>query len=466
MPFEGEVANKASHYDIVRNPDVAAFLERCEYLKVPSEDEGRVFAQKFRAPPSGDPARAPKMLLAIDGSPYEASMNKQFPSTRVGYVKVGSVLIDMTKMDALRVAGGRFVDPFRVAALQDDNSSLTFALPSANVRLPGMKSVRDSFRAEVDAQLLTKTRFRDDDHRTSLRTTLFHLASSRSGSLATGTPDRLRLHACPTCGKGPVELEDVCDQQRCPYCQSEVYPSDVLRLWEVVADFQSNYEALSLFMLDVEHMMSIHYLRHLVETSPALIGSLAIFMDGPLALFRQAAWLHASILRYLAKVNAKIAEVGAPPLLMIGLQKTGQVVEHALAIERYLPDNSICAIDDDHRYEHILAGRDPSKDGFGAETYYGQDFIFKTGSGKVFVFALPYPVAEKADLPDFPKQKVEVDRYANLGRAVDLITRVETDLYENAAIPIALAHRFTAISLRPGGRVLDILTEAALTAAS
>jgi hypothetical protein len=467
MPFRGEVANKSSHYDIIRNPEVTAFLDGCDYLKVPSEDEAKVMAATFEVPPPPEPMRAPKMVMATDGSLYEASINRQFPSTRVGYVKVGAIFIDMTKMGALRVEGGRFVDPFKVAALQDDNSALTFILPSANIRRAGKKGVRDSFRAEVDAQLLSvKTRFRDDDYRTSLRSTLFHLAAHRAGTMGTGTPERLKLHDCPSCDKaGPIEIEDIPDQQHCPNCGAEVYPADVLRLWEVVEDFQSSYEALSRFMSQIEQMLPVHYVRHLAATSPSALGSLAVFVDGPLAVFGQGAWLHAPILQFYGDVNAQLAKIGAPPLLVIGIQKTGAVVEHALAIERFLPSNRIAAIADEYRYKHILAGREPSAHGFGSETYYGQDFIYKTPTGKVFVFAIPYPVAKKEHLPNFAKAKVELGRYANLGRAVELITKLETDLYENAVIPIALAHRFTAISLRPGGRVLDVLTETALSGA-
>src|SRR5690606_41479985 len=43
-----------------------------------------------------------------------------------------------------------------------------------------------------------------------------------------------------------------------------------------------------------------------------------------------------------------------------------------------------------------------------------------------------------------------------------LISHLESDLYENAVVPIALAHRYTAISFQPGGRVLDLLTKHAL----
>ena len=46
--------------------------------------------------------------------------------------------------------------------------------------------------------------------------------------------------------------------------------------------------------------------------------------------------------------------------------------------------------------------------------------------------------------------------------AMRLIVEVETDLYKNALAPIALAHRYTAISLRPGGRVLDLLGRSSL----
>ena len=52
-----------------------------------------------------------------------------------------------------------------------------------------------------------------------------------------------------------------------------------------------------------------------------------------------------------------------------------------------------------------------------------------------------------------------MDRYLSLARTLELIRKLETDLYENAVIPVALAHRYTAISAVPGGQVLDILSK-------
>ncbi len=464
MPYQGEFANKSAHFDIVKNPEVAKFLSGCSYLQPPSDEEIQKLAAKFVLPPSFDPTLLPERVIAVDGSLHESSINDKLPSTKIGYVKIGSVLIDMARYGALRVDGGRFVDPFRVAEIENSNSPLTFSLPSANIRTHGKKSVRDSFRSTIDEHLYgTRTRFVDSDPKTSLRSTLFHLAAERLGILGTGDPQKLKLHKCPECEKGPIELLDIPDQQKCPHCSNDVYPSDCLRVWEEVTDFQSNYEAMSRFMLQVEHMLPIHYARFLFSQSPASLSSTVFFLDGPLAVFGNGAWLHAAILRYLDKLRIELAKMNYSPVLIIGLQKTGQVADHVSFIERFLPANRIYAIEDEYRYKYILAGRDPSSNGFGSETYYGQDFIYRTLSDRSFVFAIPYPFPTKqVSGMNFTDAKAEIARYSDLAKALSLINHFETDLYENAVVPIALAHRYTAISLSPGGRVLDLLTRKAL----
>lgn len=462
MPYENEYAHKTSHMHFVKNPEVLAFLDNCEYLTVPSDEEAQQMAAYF-LPPTRDESRPlPEMALAIDGSPYESSKDDRLPSTKIGYLKVGAILFSLEQFNSLR--NGRFVDPFRVATLQDNNTTLSFVLPSANVKLKGKANVRDSFRAALDAQFLSKaTRFDDKNHHTSLRSTLFHLAYRRPGKLKSRDPFHLKIHACPTCKDGPVEVEDKEDAQFCPFCGAEVYPTDCLRLWEEVSDYQSNYTALSRLMTVLEHLLPIHYIRFVADRALFTLTRIAFFLDGPLAIYGPSAWLHRSIMIYLHEINAKLMRQNQPPLLIIGLQKTGQIVDHVNMIDRYIPPDRLFCIDDDYRYKFILANRDPSANGYGSETYYGQDFIFKTRNGRTFVFALPYPYASK-DAPDsdFIKEKVDWRRYPMLPVAVRLIEHLESDLYRNAVVPIALAHRYTAISLQPGGRVLDLLTKRVL----
>lgn len=464
MPYANEFASKSSHSDIVKNPEVATFLDDCEYLQTPSEAEGQAMRERFGPAPPSEGVSLPAQVIATDGSYHETSLDEKLPSTKMGYVKTGCLLIDMHDFRSLRVDGGRFVDPFRVAALQQNNSSLTFPLPSANLRLKGRATVRESFRAAVDAHLYSKkTRCNEIDPSTSLRTTLFRLAALRVGPLATNDVTRLNLHACPSCDKGPVEVTDVPIPQHCHLCGAEVFPADCLRIWEEINESQANGESLSRFMMVVEHLLPIHYVRQVWERSPDLLGKMAFFVDGPLAIFGNAAWLHAPILRYLDDVNSWLKKNGHQSMLLLGLQKTGQLADHMRLINRYIDPDRLLPIDDDYRYQYVMGGQESAQKGFGERTYYGQDFLYKTPSGRSFVVCLPYPFPDKHPPGlDFLKAKTEVDRYTELGRALALIKHFECDLYENAVIPIALAHRYTAISLVPGGRVLDLMTKLAM----
>lgn len=463
MPYNGELASKVSHFDIVQNPDVSNYLKECDYLKEPSAKEAEEMCSKFIPYADVSNLELPQNIIAVDGSNHETSIQDHLPSTKLGYVKIGSMLVDLTKYADLRVEDGRFVDPFKVASLQNDNQPITFTLPSANVKWRGSRSVRESFRASLDDQLLKRGRFKEADHKTSLRSTLFLLASNRSGDMGTASSNSLKLARCPNpeCKLENIELFDVLEQQVCK-CGEKLYPSDCLRIWETISETQSNVEGLNRAMMAIEHMMPVHYIRQVFEKSPMSLANLAFFVDGPLAIFGNCAWLHACVMKYLYRVNEALVKRGQEEILMVGIQKTGQVVEHFSLLEKYVKNRSIMAVDDDYRYQYIFGNREPSKNGFGAETYYGQDFLLKTTSGRFFVFALPYPFLEKSSSDYFQHKKIEPDRYLNLKRAIRLIEHFESDLFQNAVVPVALAHRYTSISLAPGAQVLDLLTRRGL----
>lgn len=458
MPYQGELANKASHFDIVKNPDVSKFLEECDYLKEPSEEEVNTVVGTFLKVPSFDNVTLPSNIIAIDGSRHESNIHERFPNTRVGYIKVSSVLIKMDEFDAIKI--GRFVDPFRVAALRDNSSAMTVAVPSSNIRWNNQNSVSESFRAKVDEFFYGEsTRFAADDPKTSLRTTLFQMASRRPKPMGTESADTLKVDKCPSCQNGPLTLEDRSDQQKCSHCGACVYPTDSLRLWEEVSDYQSNLTAITRLMVVIEHLLPIHYIRHLAVNALSSLSQTAFFFDGPLAVFGTSAWLHGSIMRFIFETNNRLRKKGRAGFVVIGLQKTGQVVDYFNSIDRYIPKNRLLALGDEYRYKYIFSGREPAGNGFGFETYYGQDFIYKTEDGRTFVFSLPYPFSSKSIAGfDFIQEKTNFFHYLDLPRALALINHFQTDLYENAVIPIALANKYTAISLVPGGRVLDILT--------
>lgn len=464
MPYDRERSDKSSHSDIVENPDVSDFLEECEYLTTPTEEEGEEIGSRYTSPPDYKDADLPRRVISTDGSIYESRVKDKIPSTRVGFIKIGLVLIKMSEYTDLRTNDGRFVDPFKVAELREDNRSINFALPSSNVRWGDHTNVKQGFRAATDEFFHDdRTRFVPEDPSTSLRTTLFRLASRRPGDMGTENKDVLKIHKCPNDDCPAVELKvyNKSEQQYCNNCGEPIYATDCLRIWELVNESQSNYQALSRLMQDLEHLMIIHCIRHIFENSLPDLSVTSFLIDRPLAVYGNSAWLHRSIMKYIYEINYSLSSNGYSRLTLIGLQKTGRVVDHVELVNDYIPEQSLFSIDDDYRLEYITPSKERPSNGFGYETYYGQDFIFKTSSGRSFVFAIPYPYEDK-DFDLFDEEKSNIDNYPDIKNALRIIHHFQSDLYENAVVPIALAHRHTAISLAPGGKVLDILSEDSL----
>jgi hypothetical protein len=238
-------------------------------------------------------------------------------------------------------------------------------------------------------------------------------------------------------------------------------------LHEGITDFGDNSSAMTRMMNAVEHLMLAGFILQVFEAQPQALSDIAFVLDGPLGIFGEPAKLSQRLQALIFKVNERLVQMGLQPMLVLGLQKTGGVMDHALLLERFLPDGVIRVIDDDYRNKYITGGASPAAN-FGNETYYGQDFLFKTERGRIFNFAIPYPFGDKTfggGGGAFANAKVELDRYGLLiERACDLIRHFEMDLYDNALVPVALAHRHASISLVPGGKVLDLLVRSGLGA--
>jgi hypothetical protein len=451
MPYSRETAGKGGHSDFVRNPDVQSFLSSCEYMKPPSDDEARSIASQFIQAPIGNPPRLPNFVVASDASKSDAPINNKLPSTQLGFIKVSHVLIAMDKYAELIDPTTRFVDPFKAAALHRNAQPITYVLPGSNIKYRGAATVKDGFRRAVYDQFTANRR--DGANRLVLTETLLLLNNGR-----------LTIPKCPCCSS-QIDLDFSSQQtvRACPSCRVNVYATDWLRLHEGISDFGNNASAMTRVMNAVEHLLLGAFILELLNNSPAALSSIAFVIDGPLALFGEPAKLHQRLMFLIHQANAKLSSLGYEPVLIMGLQKTGNVMDHARLLEKFLPNGVIKVIDDSYRQTYIT-GSDSASENFGHETYYGQDFLFKTERGRIFNFALPYPFPDKVSSDgDFANRKVILTGYGSLTeRACDLIRYFELDLYDNAIVPVALAHRHASISLVPGGKVLDLIARAAL----
>jgi hypothetical protein len=456
MPYQRETAGKGGHADFVRNPDVQSFLEECEYLRQPSDSEAQELANRFSTAPAGSPPNLPKYVVASDASKSDTAISDRLPSTQIGFLKVSHVLVDMQKYASLSEAASGFVDPFKVADMHRSASPITFIMPGCNIRYAGIDSVKHGFRRALFDQLMQNRGDGASDF--VLARTLVDL---NNGSV--------ELRACPACrGELNASLSREHMSATCPICQSDVYATDWLRLHEGISDFGDNASAMTRMMNAIEHLMLAGFIKQVFDVQPAALANIAFVLDGPLAIFGEPAKLAQRIQELVHRVNVRLAELGLSPMLVLGLQKTGGLMDHALLLERFLADGVMRVVDDDYRNTFITGSETPTAN-FGNETYYGQDFLFKTERGRIFNFAVPYPFADKTfggGGAAFARAKVERERYGNLvERACDLIRHFEMDLYDNAIVPVALAHRHASISLVPGGKVLDLLVRSGLEGA-
>ncbi len=140
-----ERASSIGHVPIVENELVQERLReyRIHANQVDVEIDERLVHD---ADSLGASSREVRWVLSFDGSQQEVAAREEYPSTRIGYVQVAGVLVDVASM--LSQTDDRFVDP-RVVRDATEGALHSMVLPGSNVCRPDMPTVRESWRAEI-----------------------------------------------------------------------------------------------------------------------------------------------------------------------------------------------------------------------------------------------------------------------------------------------------------------------------
>lgn len=481
MPFDGQLAGKTGHEDILQNPDVELFLAGHRDVPRPSQQTMEdVFDKCPRASNFND--AIPPLIIAVDGSYYEASADQREPSRRVGYIKVGMVALDMQRYEALG-ADGIYVDPIAVNRLLQ-SEALSMALPGANMKRAEFQNAAEGFRSYTQ-RYFDGDRTRIGESSETLLDTLIDLLRYKGEVVSSGGNDYVIIGKCPnvdcksneaerdgtTPGKKTFQVPVASRSLRCDVCGGLVLITDALRIHEAFVESGSNAEAYGRLMLVSEHLLVAHWIRHYRKCHLKLLTQMGFVLDGPLAISGPAARLHGAVLALIHDTNAELAAHNMAPLLVMGLTKTGISVEHFSTLNWPPPISGaqtglidfVFAVTDDYRYQYITPRPRITDKPFGHETYYGQDILLRTERGHEFLISLPYPSKSKSDVVF--GERFDVTKYLALGKGVELIRTLESDLYSNALVPVILAHEYASISLVPGGKVLDLATARAVGAA-
>lgn len=451
---------KTSHIEIVQNPDVLDFLKSCSFMREPTGDEIEEIIESFFVIDDFVDEDLPENLITINSSSYEAHVREDIPYTNIGYVKLVTTLLKNNEL--LGLAKDKFIDPFRIAKLMDEKETIPFVLPSSNIKYEDCDTTVESFRRALD-DFFENTREKKQDRTTSLKSTLYWVASYADNN----DLNKIVLHKCPyhDCDRENVTVYNIEEPQYCPCCGRRVYATDRLRLYEEVDDFApSNQGVLGRFEKLIRHIYLAHLLRLIrlnnKESSLKVLNDLAIIVNGPLAVMGTAAWIHGCLMKIIHEINTELRNKGYNDLLIIGIINEGQTIwSYTNLIQRHITKQTMLCVSDEFRDKYINFNRQASSTTFGAETYYGQDFIWKTKNGNILIFDLPYFTRDKSTTASFKTEKSDHTKYNNLNRALRLLQELRSDMDDSSITPMVVSKQYTAISMEPGSKVLDLLSK-------
>lgn len=447
MPYDSgrggyELAKRLGHVPVVDNELVVDELQDLE-TREPEVDEVPVSSHTVEVEEleNQDSSIPIEFTFSFDGSRQEVEVSEDFPANRIGFIQTSAVLTHLGRLRQQKDL--RLVDPTRIKQIA--NTDLLHAVvPSTNYRRKGLGSTHESFRENLYTKIF-KDRVIEDKSLLEWFGKIVSLSDHE-------TNGNLQLRYCPVdndCDREdiPVPIDEAGE---CPGCGEVIYPTDRFRIHERINDTQPNETAITNVMNLLEHLSCAIYLRRVSKGSPQRLEKAGLILDGPLAQFDSGAWFYEPLLENIKDIYQKqeAAGVSCPPI--VGVEKSGQFVSHAKYIQDELTPKSILWMDDDYIYNNIIVSR--NSDTYGEKTYYGQKFIYKAESGRVFVLNIP-----KIPLEGYEKHSPHA--YPQLERTINIIEEVQTALYEDSLIPVAMANEYASIPLQTGSRVLELLSK-------
>jgi hypothetical protein len=443
MSYEGEYAHYQPLKRIVQSERVQQLLRRSRVL-----DQSTLSQQAVpRTPPPPD-APLPSLVLAIDGSHAEVDVRNGYPGAKIGYCSVASVILNLAEMD--RLDASRPISPIDFRRTEEPSSDAS-ALPGCNVITRDHKSAKDSFR-EAAFELFHDAIIDEEDNTRLLATYQALLAYKPTNNIT-----------CPFTHLGCER--DVTITQNLGTCACELrkplYPTDALRIHERFNDESgSNGEAFGLVMTTWERLLLIHLLRCFEQRNWLdRLNSIAFFLDGPLAVFGPPAWLSAAISSELQRLNTLVRAQTGSDVIIVGIEKSGNFVAHFEEIDRredgsqHFQPGSYFLPTDGYIKERIIFSDSMKR--YGADTYFGRKFFFKTHSGARIVANVPFLSAAQDSLTtDSPTA------FQKFGTVCALLDKLVTSRFPNALGPIVSAHAQASIPLHLGQKVLKQLAQA------
>jgi hypothetical protein len=415
-----------------------------------------------------DQATDPRIryVVAVDGSnhEYEEAFDR-YPSTRVLYLQIAGVFIDLQQMQE---QAGPFVSPSRIAEAIEASVVSGF-LPGSFLEHQDFADPVEAFRAEL-FDLFATTEVQSG--------TLLDLICEvqRYGPAEDASAAQQKRVLLPKCPNSECDLNESKAARRanltvslkipeqCPSCSCTLWSTDTFRVFEDFRPDASNGEVLGRVRDIVEHLVLLGVALDLERRYPWLLPETAFLYDGDMAVFGNSARMFRGLLGSWQALWQRSRRRGHQPPVLLGIAKSGYPVEHFKGIQRAaeaaerplpVPRRSYMRIDDLYMKE-VLRVQSLS------ETYYGRKFFYHAADGQHLVITVP-PAEGLAYAKQVEEGADDPARFPTLRRTFEVLDRMGTHLYDDAVIPVSLAHNWAAYPLSNADKVLRVLTEQTLS---
>ena len=441
MPYHNEFAKGESLWRLIESPSVKEFKGAIRY------SDGR---QPHELPTGLEPQRGVgniKRVVAIDGSTVTHKVQNGYPGAEAALLNLAAIVI---KLQAIQNIPRNYIPSPSEIRDMEQCRTLSAVLPGRNIIRQGEPgdSPKRFFRMTISKELEASL---DQGHETLLET-LRAITVGRSNE-GINCP----IDECPLEGLGkrivPKQCETLC---KCPR-KEIIYETDSLRVHERFEENGSSEQAFTAIRQVIEHLALVNILRYFDRTNRlGVLRDTAFIMDGPLALFGMPAWLKSYIEAEIARLHQKAQQQGDPGILLMGIEKSGQFLEHLNELDwkekegprQRLLNCTALAPDLNYIHKHIVL-RPPDAKPYGAATYYGRKILYKNRSGQHSVVMTPI-------VNDYGRDHDYVGEaaYPRIGEALDIMDELSTYLYKDGFAPLVRAHAHAAIPLRTGARIL------------
>jgi hypothetical protein len=292
MPYEGEFAQHKSLRRLVESERVHQLLGNFRLRSANDVSASLETLHPIEIKPSN---WIPSWVISIDGSHVEVDIKNGFPGAEAAYVTVASVLLNVQKMRELDEQ--RPVNPKDFKTLERAES-IDCALPGCNIIYDNELSAQDSLRRSI-FEVFQSVQMSSEGE--TLLDTYEALLEYKPNS--DQRPQQCPYEDCPNESnylRGRGKYNCSCHLSR------TLYSTDALRIYERMNPAGTNGAIFAEIMQVWERVWVVHILRTMeAKKWLSSLSRIAIFLDGPLAVFGQPAWISQAIYRELSRLNSR-----------------------------------------------------------------------------------------------------------------------------------------------------------------